>query len=72
LVNEAGTAWLLEVNAFPDFGQTGAELRGLVGELWEEVIEKVVGGFFGEGNEEKKEGEGEGLVLVKSVELGRR
>lgn len=70
LVDERGTAWLLEVNAFPDFRQTGDELKGLVGGLWEEVVGRVVGDFFGVGKEVK--GEGVGLVLVRKVELGRK
>ena len=70
LVDEAGTAWLLEVNAFPDFRQTGDELKGLVGGLWESVLGEVVSEFFG--IEVQKGGDEEGLVLVRSVELGRR
>ncbi|KAH6707690.1 survival protein sure-like phosphatase/nucleotidase [Leptodontidium sp. MPI-SDFR-AT-0119] len=72
LVDERGTAWLLECNAFPDFRQTGEELKGLVGGLWREVVGVAVGGFFGvEGVEGKGEGEGE-MVLVRDVDLGRR
>jgi tubulin--tyrosine ligase len=73
LVDEEGTAWLLEVNAFPDFKQTGTELKDLVGGLWEAVVGEVVGGFFGvELNGEGKGRDGEGLVLVRSVDLGRK
>ncbi|TVY31720.1 putative tubulin--tyrosine ligase, partial [Lachnellula occidentalis] len=43
LVDERGTAWLLEVNAFPDFRQTGEELRGVVEGLWDCVVGRVVG-----------------------------
>ncbi|KAH7400626.1 tubulin-tyrosine ligase family-domain-containing protein [Phaeosphaeria sp. MPI-PUGE-AT-0046c] len=39
--------WLLEVNAFPDFRQTGEELSGLVEGLFEGVVEKAVEGMFG-------------------------
>ncbi|KAI1141817.1 sure-like protein [Hypoxylon sp. FL0543] len=76
LVDAAGTAWLLEVNAFPDFRQTGEELRGLVRGLWEDVLERAVGGFFF-GGEGKGLGTGgsvggeERLVLVRRVDLGR-
>lgn len=76
LVDAQGRAWLLEVNAFPDFKQTGGELSALVQGLWEEVLKRAVGGFFmeGEGEEEEKEvggrKEGEELVLVRRVELG--
>ncbi|KAI2610598.1 sure-like protein [Hypoxylon sp. NC1633] len=78
LVDAGGAAWLLEVNAFPDFKQTGEELRGLVAGLWGGVLGRAVVPFFaGEG-----EGEGEGdrrgglgdedqMVLVRQVDLGR-
>ncbi len=46
LVDAAGRAWLLEANAFPDFAQTGAELRGLVAGLWEAVLRRAVVPFF--------------------------
>lgn len=80
LVDEKGKAWLLEVNAFPDFKQTGGDLSGIVGGLWGEVIREVVGSFFsGEGGvgvekarDQVKEVEEGVLVLVKSVELGRK
>ncbi|KAI1118355.1 survival protein sure-like phosphatase/nucleotidase [Nemania sp. NC0429] len=81
LVDEAGRTYLLEVNAFPDFRQTGDELRDVVAGLWREVLGRAVGGFFGgvAGSGPRMEGEGEGegegggeeqLVLVRRVELG--
>ncbi|KAI9844773.1 MAG: hypothetical protein M1837_005306 [Sclerophora amabilis] len=43
LVDEQRTAWLLEVNAFPDFAQTGEVLRDqVVGGLWDGVIKTAV------------------------------
>jgi tubulin--tyrosine ligase len=69
LVDEMGTAWLLEVNAFPDFRQTGEELRGIVGRLWEGVVDVAVAGFFGLEVKEKAEAD---MVLVREVEMGRR
>ncbi|KAK7992205.1 hypothetical protein PG988_000999 [Apiospora saccharicola] len=54
LVDAAGTAWLLEVNSFPDFKQTGDELNGLVQGLWEGVMALAVRPQFG-GQEEKVE-----------------
>ncbi|RDL41835.1 SurE-like protein [Venustampulla echinocandica] len=71
LVDEKGTAFLLEVNAYPDFQQTGDELRGLVGGLWEDVVRVAVGDFFFGDEVEGKEGE-ESLILVGEVALGRR
>ena len=70
LVDEAGTAWLLEVNAFPDFKQTGGQLKGVVAGFWEEVVRISVGSFFGvEAREGAKRAEEEDMVLVKKVEL---
>lgn len=69
LVDEHGMPWLLEINAFPDFRQTGNDLKTLVGGLWEGVMDIVVGRFFG--IEIKKDGE-EAMVLVKKLDLGRR
>lgn len=72
LVDASNRTWLLEVNAFPDFGQTGEELRDIVGGLWEGVVDVGVKPFFG-AEEGKKEGggEGEGMVMVANLDLGR-
>ncbi|KAI7565610.1 hypothetical protein KC316_g12533 [Hortaea werneckii] len=71
-----GKAWLMEINAFPDFAQTGTELKeDLVGGLFEEVVELVVRPFFfGKGNrDEEEEAERGGGRMVKclDVDLGR-
>ncbi|KAI1132909.1 survival protein sure-like phosphatase/nucleotidase [Nemania abortiva] len=75
LVDAAGHVYLLEVNAFPDFRQTGDELKGLVAGLWREVLGRAVAGFFG--NRMGRGGQGgeneeapEQLVLVRRVDLG--
>lgn len=68
LVDKEGECWLLEVNAFPDFAQSGDVCKGVVEGFWSEVVEKTVGGFFGV---EGAEGEGN-LVRVGGVDLGRR
>jgi tubulin---tyrosine ligase len=47
LVDARGMAWLLEINAFPDFRQTGDELRGIVAEFWKETLRLAVGPFVG-------------------------
>ncbi|PMD48426.1 tubulin-tyrosine ligase family protein-like protein [Hyaloscypha variabilis F] len=70
LVDESGRAWLLEVNAFPDFRQTGEELRDVVGGLWEGVVDVTIGSFFRLGKEGKEEASD--LVLVREVNIGRR
>ncbi|EON64794.1 hypothetical protein W97_04027 [Coniosporium apollinis CBS 100218] len=71
LVDAKGNAWLLEVNAFPDFRQTGDELKGLVQGLFEEVVDVAVAPFFGMGDEGKKAGS-ERMVRVLDIDLGRR
>lgn len=82
LVDADGTAWLLEVNAFPDFRQTGTGDAGVVVKgFWREVVRVAVGGFFGVGpGSEVSEADvdvsqwtGDGrLLLARDVELGRR
>ncbi|KAL4928416.1 putative acid phosphatase [Aspergillus undulatus] len=71
LVDENGEVWLLEVNAFPDFGQTGEELREVVvGGLFGGVVGVAVDGFFG--GQEKKGNEVDGMRLVAELDLGRK
>lgn len=74
LVDAAGRAWLLEVNAFPDFKQTGEGLRGVVAEFWEGVVRRAVGPFVGldAGEGDGEEGRDDGMVLVRDIDLGRR
>lgn len=65
-----GKAWLMEINAFPDFAQTGTELKeDLVGGLFEEVVDLVVRPFFF-GDEGEREGGGR-TVKCLDVDLGR-
>jgi tubulin--tyrosine ligase len=68
LVGDDGTAWLLEVNAFPDFKQTGDDLRDVVACLWENIIAEVVAPFF----QKDHEPGGSDMVLVRELDLGRR
>jgi tubulin---tyrosine ligase len=78
LVDSEGTAWLLEVNAFPDFSQTGEELKeAVIRRLFEGVIELAVKPFFlggseGKAKEKQKIGESvEEFRLVANLDLGR-
>ena len=77
LVDARGKAWLLEVNAFPDFGQTGEGLRGLVEGLVEGVVEVGVKPFFF-GGAGAGAGAGAGgdaardMVKCLDLDLGRR
>lgn len=69
LVDSAGTAWLLEVNAFPDFGQTGEELKSIVvGRLFDAVMEVAIKPFF---RVSGAQGEHLDMRLVTDLNLGR-
>ncbi|OJJ51478.1 hypothetical protein ASPZODRAFT_127557 [Penicilliopsis zonata CBS 506.65] len=68
LVDKEGSAWLLELNAFPDFAQTGENLRDVVvGQLFEETVDIAVKPFFG--IEAAKETDN--LRLAVDLDLGR-
>lgn len=76
LVDASGHAWLLELNAFPDFGKTGDQLKDVVvGRLFEEVVNVAVKPFFCPAGDDspvqRKEGESR-LDLVADLDLGRR
>lgn len=70
MVDAAGCTWLLEVNAFPDFAQTGEELGGLIGGLFEEVVDVAIKPFFGIAD--AKDEDSERMVKVLDIDLGRR
>lgn len=75
LVDTAGVAWLLEVNAFPDFKQTGGDLTEIVSGFWKGVVREAVVPFFGvdEGRLLKSsEEERKDMICVRDVDLGRR
>ncbi|KAI5800969.1 survival protein sure-like phosphatase/nucleotidase [Pyronema domesticum] len=62
---------LLEVNAYPDFKQTGAELSAVIEGLLEETTRIAVAPFFGGEEEKKEEGAQQGdMVLVREIGLG--
>ncbi|EME88791.1 uncharacterized protein MYCFIDRAFT_201668 [Pseudocercospora fijiensis CIRAD86] len=69
MVDAQGTAWLLEINAFPDFAQTGSKLQDLVKGLIKGVVSVAVKPFFGldGGNSEVHN-----LQRVLDIDLGRR
>lgn len=51
LVDAAGAVHLLEVNAYPDFAQTGADLAGLVSEVARDMVDVVVDAMEGSSKE---------------------
>jgi tubulin--tyrosine ligase len=72
LVDTQGTAWLLEVNAFPDFKQTGGDLKEIVSGFWKGVMRHGVAPFFGIESSIKDQEGAEDMVPVRKVDLGRR
>lgn len=79
LVDAGGCAWLLEVNAFPDFKQTGGDLTEIVAGFWRGLVREAVVPFFGVdeerllvvvgGGQHEERGD---MVRVRDVDLGRR
>ena len=67
LVDADGTPWLLEVNAFPDFKQTGSELKQVVKGLFEGIVDVAVRPFFGLGKVNNED-----MVEVLDIDMGRR
>lgn len=71
LVDGEGTAFLLEVNAFPDFKQTGDDLKALIGGLFEDVVDIAIKPFFGVDGGGSPKGT-ERMVQVLDLDLGKR
>ena len=74
MVDEKGVPWLLEVNAFPDFKQSGEALQDVVQGLWNGIIGIAVRGFFTAGANAKGPPPAETFQMrrVLDVDLGRR
>ena len=69
LVDAGGNVWLLELNAYPDFKQTGDGLRDtVVGVLFQEVIKTAVKPFF---VIPPSVGGSERMRLVRDINMGR-
>jgi len=69
LVDETDTAWLLEVNAFPDFKQTGEELKDVVEGLFIGVVDVAIKPFFGMNDDRAVDDTS--MVEALNVDLGR-
>jgi hypothetical protein len=73
LVDSKGIAWLLEVNSFPDFAQTGDELEGIISGLFEDVVKVGILPFFDpEKGGASPEQSSEDMVKALDIDLGRR
>ncbi|KAL6718955.1 hypothetical protein ACLMJK_003190 [Lecanora helva] len=74
IIDEKGTVWLLEVNAFPDFKQSGEDLKDVIQGLWNGVVDIAVKGFFCPQSMEYpcSTEETHGMRKVLDVDLGRR
>ncbi|OCT47304.1 putative tubulin--tyrosine ligase PBY1 [Cladophialophora carrionii] len=67
LVDSDYNAWLLELNAYPDFKQTGRDLQdAVVGGLFAEVTKNAIAPFFGLASSASTQ-----MPLVRSINLGR-
>ncbi|KAI5788407.1 survival protein sure-like phosphatase/nucleotidase [Geopyxis carbonaria] len=66
VVDAKGGVWVLEVNAYPDFKQTGEELGGVIEGLLRSTVKTAVGGFFGQ-----PLGEAEDMVEVLNIGMGK-
>lgn len=71
LVDQGLNVWLLELNAYPDFQQTGKDLQeNVVGELFNEMVDVAIDPFFNSANNRQEETRR--MRLVKDIDLGRR
>ncbi|KAI9786629.1 MAG: hypothetical protein M1839_006180 [Geoglossum umbratile] len=46
LIDKHMNAWLLEINAFPDFVQAGSDLKGVIAGLFDSIVQAAVIPFF--------------------------
>lgn len=67
LVDQDANVWLLELNAYPDFKQTGQDLQdSIVGGLFREVVRAAILPFL-----DIEVSESSRLPMVRQVDLGR-
>ena len=72
LVDSDLHVWLLELNAYPDFRQTGPDLQdAIVGGLFEEVVDLAIAPFFNSSSTNAHL-RSERTRLVKNIDLGKR
>ena len=71
LVDTEYTAWLLEVNSFPDFRQTGEDLKGIIEGLFDDVVKIAIKPMF-ELDENAQRQENTNMERVLDIDLGLR
>lgn len=71
LVDMEYTTWLLEVNSFPDFRQTGDDLKGIIEGLFGDVIKIAIKPMF-ELDEDTRHQENTSMERVLDIDLGLR
>jgi len=72
MVDAKGNAWLLEVNSFPDFAQTGGDLKALIQELFDGVVDIAIKPHFGLDEHGLGEKGTDKLVKCRDIDLGRQ
>jgi tubulin---tyrosine ligase len=73
LVDAELTVWLLELNACPDFKQTGKHLQDvIVGGLFREVVKIAIRPFFTQDEEEHESRGSSEMLPVRRIDLGRQ
>ena len=74
MVDEKGISWLLEVNAYPDFKQSGEALKAVIQGLWNGIVGIAVKDFFipEPEVEERSKKQKFRMRRVLDVDLGRR
>lgn len=71
IVDDLGNASLLEVNAFPDFKQSGTESMWIVEDLWTDIVKVVIHEFFGDKSQSNPPWHGAPMVPILDIDLGR-
>ncbi|KAI5270214.1 TTL-domain-containing protein [Aureobasidium subglaciale] len=71
MLDAEGNPYLLEINAFPDFAQTGDELNSIVQGLFEEVIDVAIKPFFGLSTKDGQESRRDRMAMALDIDLGR-
>jgi hypothetical protein len=72
LIDGDGAAWLLEVNSGPSFDKQGCSLDKMTEDLFANVVEIAVGGFFDPEEDFEPKCHGKGMAKVLDIDLAVR